>query len=94
MNAGSSRSKGKRSFPGLQFDARLGNVNIRIDECDDDVGLGCRRASWDGGRGSEGGGGEGGGGWEDVDAMSDTSQNENDIYLTKTETRRPGLVSI
>jgi hypothetical protein len=34
------------------------------------------------------------GGGEGVEAMSEASQNENNLYLTKSETRRPGLVSI
>jgi hypothetical protein len=40
-----SRLKEKQSFLGLRFDARLGNMNRQIDECNDDVGLGCQHAS-------------------------------------------------
>jgi hypothetical protein len=67
-----------RPCPGLQLEGRVGNLNRQFDECDDDVGLGCRHASWE-----KEGGGRGG-----IEAISATSQTENDLYLTKTETRR------
>jgi len=46
---------------------------------DDDVGLGCWVASWEG---------------EGVEAMSERSQNKTALYLTKTETGRPGYLTL
>jgi hypothetical protein len=60
-------------------------VKRQIDECDDDVGLGCRRVSWEGEEEEEEEGG--------VQAMSETIPHENKLYLTRIETRRPGLAS-
>jgi hypothetical protein len=54
-------------------------VNRQIDECNDDVELGCWVALWEG---------EGEGEGEGVEVMSERFQNKTALYLTKTETRR------
>ncbi len=43
-----SGSKRMQSCLGLQFDMRVGNMNRQIGECNNDIGLGCWCASWEG----------------------------------------------